>query len=369
MRKIEPTLTKDLRRLDYDPKKISSLEPLLVDKYTKLVEYTAKLAYKNKDHLLFFRGQSQDFKSKAGTSTFYPSIYRSEYVSSKELSHLFDLLDHACKKLAQIFKTNKVEGHGELRRKKYIQWSMLQHYGICKTPLLDFTHSLRVACSFAQYRNHGKYGYVYIFGFPYITNRISINSEHDIVNIRLLSISPPDALRPYFQEGYLAGTTDITFDYDQKTELDFRNRLIMKFKIPNNNDTFWGEGFQRIPDKLLFPIDDKILKLCEYLEMDIKKDLRPGQLGDFLKEWSDLEAILKKRATDFQKRVYSFRQSIIILLKKELINRKTYILLDELRKFRNSVVHEPKEIDQKDLDEYLKKINEIKKLLRNKDIK
>ena len=368
MRKIEPTLTKDLSRLDYDPKKISSREPLLVDKYTKLVEYAAKLAYLNKDYLLFFRGQSQDFKSKVEASTFYPSIYRGEYVSSRELSHLFDLLDQACKKLAHIFKTNKIEGHEELRRKKYIQWSILQHYGICKTPLLDFTHSLHVACSFAQYENNENYGYVYIFGFPYITNRISINSEHDIVNIRLLSISPPDALRPYFQEGYLAGTTDITFDYDQKIELDFRNRLIMKFKIANNN-SFWGKEFHRIPDKLLFPRGDKILKLCETLEVDIKKDLQPGRLGDFLEEWSDLEAILKKRATDFQKRVYSFRQSIMILLKKELINRKTYILLDELRKFRNSVVHEPKGIDQKDLDEYLKKIKEIKKLLRNKDIK
>ncbi len=368
MRKIKPTLTKDLLRLGYDPKKISSLEPLLIDKYTKLVKYTAKLAYKNKDHLLFFRGQSQDFKSKAGTSTFYPSIYRSEYVSSKELSHLFDLLDRACKKLAQIFKTNEVEGHGELRRKKYIQWSMLQHYGICETPLLDFTHSLRVACSFAQYGNHDNYGYVYIFGFPYITNRISINSEHDIVNIRLLSISPPDALRPYFQEGYLAGTTDITFDYDQKTDLDFRNRLIMKFKIPNNT-TFWGKEFHRIPDRLLFPRGDKILKLCNPLKAAIKKDLKTGHLGVFLEEWSDLEAILKKRATDLQKRVFSLGQSTKILLRRKLINRKTYILLDELRKFRNSVVHEPKEIDRKDLDEYLKKINEIKKVLRNKDIK
>jgi uncharacterized protein YutE (UPF0331/DUF86 family) len=209
---------------------------------------------------------------------------------------------------------------------------------------------------------------VYIFGFPYITNRISINSEHDIVNIRLLSISPPDALRPYFQEGYLAGTTDITFDYDQKTDLDFRNRLIMKFKIPNNT-TFWGKEFHRIPDRLLFPRGDKILKLCNPLKAAIKKDLKTGHLGVFLEEWSDLEAILKKQAINFHKRVYSFRQSTKILLRKELINRKTYILLDELRKFRNNVVHEPKEIDQKDLDKYLKKIKEIKKLLGNKDIK
>jgi len=243
MRKIEPRLTKNLYRLGYHPKKIPSLDSLLVDKYTKLVAYTAKLAYQNKDYLLFFRGQSQDFKNKAGTSTFYPSIYRNDYISSKEISHLFYLLDQASKKLVQVFRTNKVEGYQELRRKKYIQWSILQHYGICKTPLLDFTHSLRVACSFAQYKNYDKYGYVYIFGFPYITNRISINSEHDIVNIRLLSISPPDALRPYFQEGYLAGTTDVTSDYEQKTELDFRNRLIMKFKVPNNNELFGEKDF------------------------------------------------------------------------------------------------------------------------------
>ena len=62
------------------------------------------------------------------------------------------------------------------------------------------------------------------FGLPYITNRISVNSEQDLVNVRLLSICPPDALRPYFQEGYLAGTDEVTTDYDSKDELDFTKR-------------------------------------------------------------------------------------------------------------------------------------------------
>jgi hypothetical protein len=35
MRKIEPTLTKKLFNLDYDPKKIFAIEPLLVNKYHK----------------------------------------------------------------------------------------------------------------------------------------------------------------------------------------------------------------------------------------------------------------------------------------------------------------------------------------------
>jgi len=90
-------------------------------------------------------------------------------------------------------------------------------------------------------------------------------------------------------------------------------------------------------------------------------------LGVFLENWSDLEAILKMRAIDFKKRS-SFRQSIITLLNMKLINRKTFILLDELRKFRNKVVHEPKKIIQKDLDEYIEKIHEIMRLLRNDHI-
>jgi hypothetical protein len=104
----------------------------------------------------------------------------------------------------------------------------------------------------AQLRSTDPMGYVYVFGPPYLTNRISINSEHDIVNVRLLSICPPSALRPCFQEGYLAGTADVTTDFDSKTELDFRNRLIAKFGISRAR-TFWGSGFDPIPESALYP--------------------------------------------------------------------------------------------------------------------
>ena len=84
--------------------------------------------------------------------------------------------------------------------------------------------------------NGGENGYVYIFGLPYLFGRISINSEHDIVNVRLLSIAPPGALRPYFQEGYLAGTTDITTEYRTKTRLDFKNRLAKEHRFVVGGD-------------------------------------------------------------------------------------------------------------------------------------
>ena len=147
----------------------------------------------------------------------------------------------------------------------------MQHYEFCSTSL-DFTQSLRVASSIAQIDNENGNAYIFVFGLPFLTNRISNNSEHDIVNIRLLSISPPEALRPYFQEGYLAGTEDITNEYESKSELDFKNRLIAKFEIPNDK-MFWGRDFKIIPRNALYPINDKILELCNKIKVISDKEL------------------------------------------------------------------------------------------------
>ncbi|MBV2094978.1 MAG: hypothetical protein KUF80_08835 [Candidatus Thiodiazotropha sp. (ex Codakia orbicularis)] len=72
--------------------------------------------------------------------------------------------------------------------------------------------------------------YVYAFELPFITNRISVNSEQDLINVQKLSICPPDALRNYFQEDYLAGIDEVTTDYDSKDELDFARRLVAKLR-------------------------------------------------------------------------------------------------------------------------------------------
>ncbi len=158
----------------------------------------------------------------------------------------FDILRSAAKSLIDTFDREKITGAGEVARRSYIQWSILQHYEVCPTPLLDFTQSVRVACSFATLDPDGPDSYIFAFGLPYITNRISVNSEHDLVNVRLLSICPPDALRPFFQEGYLAGTDEVTIDFGSKDELDFTRRLIAKFRI-SRDPSFWAGGQVR-PD-------------------------------------------------------------------------------------------------------------------------
>ena len=272
MRAITPTLSSLLEE-HVGKNVVRKVAPFFVPTYTDLVREVAELAYKNKDHLFFYRGQDSDYLNKAESSTYYPTIYRSDFLTSQEIRARFEMLELAEHYLADAFDQADLEGRQDVRRKSYIAWSILQHYGVCDTPLLDMSHSLRVAATFAQLNNPNEQGVIAIFGMPYMTNRITYNSEHDLVIVRLLSICPPLALRPYFQEGYLAGTLDITRDYLNKSELDFNNRLVAKFSIPNDR-SFWGSNFEGIPEDLLFPRDDRMAKICEEVKRRVVADMK-----------------------------------------------------------------------------------------------
>ena len=190
MREIKPKLFSELRR-HCGGVDVWRAKAFPVTTFRKLVEHVARLAYENHDELLFFRGQDKDYQSKAGGTTLYPAIYRGDAVPARELQLRFSRLEQAAKLLVKKWADSQLDAYRDVRQKKYIQWSILQHYEVADTPLLDLTHSLRVACSFAQLRSTDSICYVYVLGLPYVTNRITINSEHELVNIRLLSICPP----------------------------------------------------------------------------------------------------------------------------------------------------------------------------------
>ena len=363
MRTIEGTLSEMLS---------SAIGSMTIDKasayrvktYSDLMSHVANLAYLNKDYLIFFRGQGKDYKSKSEGSTFYPTIYRGDYLPQREINYRFEILNQASRLLTDTFSDKNIQGYKEIRRKKFIQWSILQHYGVCNTPLLDFTHSIHVACSFAQLQSDNDSAYVYLFGLPYFTNRISINSEHDLVNIRLLSICPPDAMRPYYQEGYLAGTDDITTDYESKTELDFKNRLIAKFEIPSGTK-FWDRGFSSIPKTVLYPPGDKIGNLCKSLKVTLKNDLQPGEMGEFLKIWTEVEEQLVEQAKSITARVFSVREAINMLAKSEFIPKELMFETDVIRRFRNQLVHKPKTIEPVEVQSFISRIRNIQIQLKN----
>ena len=74
--------------------------------------------------------------------------------------------------------------------------------------------------------------------------------------IRLSSICPPQARRPYFQEGYLVGEYPELMSFYEKSryaphEIDFGQRLLAKFRLPT---TFWEpDHFPPIPKTALYP--------------------------------------------------------------------------------------------------------------------
>jgi len=365
MREITSNLDKELES-HIGSNSLDKSAAFPVNSYQRLVAIIAKLAFLNKDHLLFFRGQDRDYRSKAGSTTIYPKIYRGDYLPQREINYRFELLHEASKQLKHLFTIEEVDGFKELSRKKYIQWSILQHYEVCATPFLDITHSIRVACSFAQHFSKHSNAYVYTFGLPYITHRITINSEHDLVLIRLLSICPPDALRPYFQEGYLTGTEDITIEYDSKTELDFKNRLIAKFEIPNN-DSFWKPGFSAIPKNVLFPSSDRVKDLCTSIKLKIKNELMPGQIGEFIQLWTKLESDLISRARYYDSDIFTLRSAINQLVESDQISTDSLMTFEGLRKFRNILVHEPKKVSPEELLKYINTIDGFSRAFKNQN--
>ena len=343
-----------------DTRKVSQSDSQAVNSFSELVKEVAWLSNTFPHQLLFFRGQRADHKNKAGATTIYPSIYRNEPLRKEEIYAKYEVLDTAANDLADRLSQQTAMKHSrdDLKRRKYVQWSILQHYDICPTPLIDITQSLRVACSFALNNNNNNLGYIYVIGLPYLTNRISMNSEEDIVNVRLLSICPPTALRPHFQEGYVVGTLDTTTEYDAKSDLDFNRRLVRKFSVPTN-DSFWKPDGGPIPDRLLFPKNDLVADLCQEIKTVSDRMARPGEIGYFVRGWSLLATSLRDRIDMPRDQVESVVQTVKRGKQLGQISTETAVKLHNLRRIRNMVVHGSHEVDAKQIRNALDLLNEV----------
>jgi len=247
----------------YLVKDVLASDALTVNSFRGLVKTAAEISYRNPEHVLFFRGQRSDKKKTIKArqvSSFYPSLYRSPgtALTEQEIERRFHRLDEFGRKLLAKLKAQDIAGHDKLVKFPELTWAILQHYEVCATPLIDLTHSLRVAASLAL-KHHGEDGYVFAFGLPHPNGSITYSVEDELLNIRLLSICPPDAQRPYFQEGFLAGTFP-TRRLRKHPSLDLGRRLIAKFRLIKRG--FWDKSFQAIPEDALFPKNDVIEDLC-----------------------------------------------------------------------------------------------------------
>lgn len=354
MKKIEGKLTEQIKSfIGSDSVAVSPGFP--VETFSDLQMHMAQLSCLNKDYILFYRGQKSDYKadSRSMESSFYPTIYRGTLTPDvKEIR--WRQLEYASNKLVEYLKNEKISSTKIIERKHLLQWSILQHYEVVPTPLIDVTQSLRVACSFALLDNPIGEGedraFVYAFGLPYVNHRISIDSEDYLTNIRLLSIAPPEALRPYHQEGFLVGEDFIQKEFADKKELDLNRRLIAKFSIPKNN-SFWNSE-TAMEKSILYPqndiINDICRKICEdvnkvfaYAEQyDISSFVSTSDFMSFITHWATIEKILK--------RSYSMRMgnddkwtSLPSIVKDLGLNDDLTKQLLKTSQIRNIVIHDP----------------------------
>lgn len=353
MRKITPELTEEILK-QTTTETVAKDDAIEVLNYKELRKHIAQLSYANKDCILFYRGQKDDYRNqKSGKSTFYPTVYRGDRLDKDELKYRWEKLNKASEIFIKKLRSRYPSKTYIVKRKRIVQWSVLQHYEVTETPLIDVTQSLKVACSFAVLDNNNEYAYVYAFALPYYTNRISVNSEHYLTNVRLLSVAPPQALRPYYQEGFLIGEDEFSETYTNKDELDLNNRLVAKFKFKNTKE-FWGDSEKALTREDLYPIDDEIEALCKEVSAELYEvianrrnaNISGEQYFAFMTGWIAIEKLLYEYLGGHNNRKALSPAGMI----KMIENKDLGTRLNKARNQRNMLAHNiDKDIKFKDL--------------------
>jgi hypothetical protein len=232
-----------------------------VRNYMDLATKVAELQFHNRDHFLMFRGQHGDHRNRSGHTSLKPSLMRApdsaKTVTERTVERRFRTLVAAEQTLVAEYRRRRLVGRERLERQRILRWAILQHYEICRTPLLDVTQSLRIAASFASNRAT-RQGYVLVLGIPHVSGAVTASAETGLQVVCLASVCPPTAVRPHIQEGYLLGEyPDFTSAEQQlfysHAEMDFGRRLIAKFCF--DPDRFWDErgNFPQVAEHALYP--------------------------------------------------------------------------------------------------------------------
>jgi FRG domain len=230
--------------------------------------------------VLLFRGQGGDHRNVKGNTSVKPTLFRPEGKGNPDRATLekrFGLLARAERALVARYQATGFRGLDRIKRHHVLRWSILQHYEVCATPLLDVTHSIRIAASFASLSDKDV-AYVFVLGVPNLSGAITASAEAGLRIVRLSSVCPPSAVRPHIQEGYLLGQyPEVTGVAERENyfhyEMDFGLRLIAKFCF--EPATFWKDrDFPKVAKSALYPSakDDPLYQLA----LDVQKEVGKG---------------------------------------------------------------------------------------------
>ncbi len=250
-----------------------------VESYLDLARKVSTIQYLNRDFVLMFRGQSGDWKNRSGNSSLKPGLTRSSAGVRPDYEQKFATLLRAEELLVDLYAAAGLSGTTRLSRQRILRWAILQHYEVCDTPLLDVTHSLRIAASFASLKGEEE-AFVFALGVPNLSGAITASAEAGLQVIRLSSVCPPEAVRPHIQEGYLLGEYPDMDSVKQKGlypshEIDFGLRMVAKFRF--RPSTFWqnSEDFPLVPKAALYPAsaDDPLRRIADDLRSTLKNEV------------------------------------------------------------------------------------------------
>lgn len=231
-----------------------------VANYRELASKVAELQWRNRGHVMLFRGQGGDWRSTKSLTMLRPTIFR-PHAGKKTLSQTmvekrFGALASAEGALAAGFQAKLRTGRDRVAKERLLRWAILQHYEVCPTPLLDVSQSLRIAASFGS-TTMPREAYLFVLAVPHITGAITAHAESGLQILRLSSVCPPSAIRPHIQEGYLLGEYPEMIGIDQAKnyshyEMDFGRRIVAKFRF--NPSKFWSDDtFPMVPQAALYP--------------------------------------------------------------------------------------------------------------------
>lgn len=250
-----------------------------VESYLELATKIAELQFRNREHVLLFRGQKSDYRNSQNNTSLKPTLFRPQGGSRvspgrQTLDARFSMLQQAEQELITRYHGEEMMGIERLKRHRILRWSILQHYEVCPTPLLDVTQSLRIAASFASHDAQHE-AFLFVIAVPNMSGAITASAEAGLQIVRLASVCPPVAVRPHIQEGYLLGEYPDLAEYRQKEfyahyEIDFGRRLLAKFRF--NPKRFWkSDAFPQVSKSALYPSGgrDPLLDLAQTIKSSL----------------------------------------------------------------------------------------------------